>query len=269
MTDQYAVMGNPIAHSKSPDIHKQFAEQTGQDMEYGKILVPVEEFAHYLANFMEGGKGLNITVPFKEEACHLADELTPRAQRAQAANTLMKLPNGNLIADNTDGAGLVRDLTVNQGFSLAGKRILILGAGGAVRGILQPFLQEQPAEVVIANRTLSKAESLAEDFADLGQVSASSFAEVAGAFDLIVNGTSASLSGQLPPIPNSVITPHTFCYDMMYGKETTVFNQWAEEQGAARCIDGLGMLIEQAAEAFFVWRLVRPDTSSLFSILRG
>ena len=210
----------------------------------------------------------NITVPFKEDAYRFADEYTPRAQRAQAVNTLKRLDDGRLLADNTDGAGLVRDITVNNNIALKDKRILLLGAGGAVRGVLQPLLAEQPNCIVIANRTVNKAEQLAEDFADLGKVSGLGFADVDEPFDVIINATSASLSGELPPLNPSIISPETVCYDMMYGNSATVFNQWATEQGAKLTIDGLGMLVEQAAEAFFLWRGVRPSTAHLMKTLR-
>lgn len=270
MTDLYAVFGNPIGHSKSPDIHNAFAEQTGEDLFYKAILAPLDGFEDEVRRFVShGGHGLNVTVPFKENAYRMADEITPRAQQAQAVNTLKKLDDGRLLADNTDGAGLVRDLTVNHSVSLAGKRILILGAGGAVRGVLQPLLEEKPAEIVIANRTVSKAELLANDFAELGNVSASGFGDIEGSFGIIINGTSASLAGELPPIPESAVSHVTVCYDMMYSPKTTVFNAWAEKLGAARNIDGLGMLVEQAAEAFFVWRGVRPQTARVMKDLRS
>ncbi len=269
MTDLYAVAGNPIAHSKSPVIHNAFARQTEQDLLYKALLMPLGQFAAKADKFFtHGGSGLNVTVPFKEDAFRFATTHTPRALRAQAVNTLKKMPDGSIQADNTDGVGLVRDLTLNHQVSLAGKRILLLGAGGAVRGVLQPLLEQQPAELVIANRTVSKAEQLAADFADLGKVSASSFEGVSGAFDLIINGTSASLGGELPPLPLTVFKDGTVTYDMMYGAGRTVFNQWAHEQGVTTTIDGLGMLVEQAAEAFYVWRGVRPDTAVVIDMLR-
>ncbi|MEK9712266.1 MAG: shikimate dehydrogenase [Thalassolituus sp.] len=270
MTDLYAVVGNPIAHSKSPDIHNAFAEQTGEDIFYKALLAPLDGFEEEVQRFLEhGGSGLNVTVPFKENAYRMADELTPRAQRAQAVNTLKRLEDGRLLADNTDGAGLVRDITVNHSVNLEGRRILLLGAGGAVRGVLQPLLEQKPAGIVIANRTVSKAEALAADFADLGRVSACGFADVEGSFDVIINGTSASLAGELPPIPETCIHQNTTTYDMMYGNQITVFNKWAENCGALRTIDGLGMLVEQAAEAFFLWRGVRPQTARLMQSLRS
>lgn len=267
--DRYAVFGNPIGHSKSPLIHRLFAAQTGEPLSYDALLAPLDDFTGFARAFFAEGLGANVTVPFKEEAFRLADELTARAARAGAVNTLKRLDDGRLLGDNTDGAGLVRDLTVNAGLALAGKRILLLGAGGAVRGVLEPLLAQQPAELVIANRTVEKAEALARLFADLGPVLASGFDWIDAPVDLIVNGTSASLAGELPPISPSLIRPgHTVCYDMMYAKEPTAFNRWAAEHGAARTLDGLGMLVEQAAEAFFVWRGVRPDSAPVLAELR-
>ncbi|UTW05959.1 shikimate dehydrogenase [Pseudomonas benzenivorans] len=267
--DRYGVFGNPIGHSKSPLIHRLFAAQTGQQLSYEALLAPLDDFPGFARNFFAEGKGANVTVPFKEQAFQLADELSARARRAGAVNTLMKREDGSLLGDNTDGAGLVRDLTVNAGFALRGKRILLLGAGGAVRGVLEPLLAQQPAVLVIANRTVAKAEQLAGEFADLGPLVASGFDWLDAPVDLIVNGTSASLAGELPPIAPSLIeSGHTLCYDMMYAREATAFNRWAAEQGAARTLDGLGMLVEQAAEAFFLWRGVRPDSAPVLAELR-
>ncbi len=266
--DQYVVFGNPIGHSKSPLIHRLFAEQTAQQLDYQTLLAPLDDFSGCAQAFFRQGRGANVTVPFKEEAYRLADQLTPRAQRAGAVNTLIKQADGSLLGDNTDGAGLVRDLTVNAGFSLRGKRILLLGAGGAVRGALEPLLAEQPASVIIANRTVEKAELLCELFSDLGPVSASGFGWLREPVDLIINATSASLSGDVPPIAGSLIEPgKTLCYDMMYGKEPTSFCRWAADQGGVT-MDGLGMLAEQAGEAFFLWRGVRPDTAPVLAELR-
>ena len=267
--DSYVVFGNPIAHSKSPVLHRLFAEQTAQSMQYETLLAPLDDFAGCASAFFRQGRGANVTVPFKEDAYRLASSLTPRAQRAGAVNTLSKLADGTLLGDNTDGAGLVRDLTVNAGFSLKGKRILLLGAGGAVRGALEPLLAEKPASVTIANRTVEKAEVLAELFSDLGPVAASGYDWLREPVDLIINATSASLNGELPPIASSLIEPgKTLCYDMMYGKEPTPFCRWATDHGAAKVLDGLGMLAEQAAEAFYIWRGVRPDTGPVLDELR-
>ncbi|MFD2645976.1 shikimate dehydrogenase [Pseudomonas japonica] len=267
--DQYVVFGNPIGHSKSPLIHRLFAAQTGEELEYDTLLAPLDDFTACAQGFFKQGLGANVTVPFKEEAFRLVDSLTPRAQRAGAVNTLSRLADGRLQGDNTDGAGLVRDLTVNAGVELAGKRILLLGAGGAVRGVLEPLLAHNPASLVIANRTVEKAEQLAREFADLGPVAASGFSWLKEPVDLIINATSASLAGELPPIDPSLIIPgQTVCYDMMYGKEPTPFCVWAKAHGAGQVLDGLGMLAEQAAEAFFIWRGVRPDTSSVLAELR-
>ncbi|MND72268.1 Shikimate dehydrogenase [compost metagenome] len=267
--DSYCVFGNPIGHSKSPLIHRLFAEQTGQQLTYEAVLAPLDDFTGCARQFFATGKGGNVTVPFKEQAYQLAASLSPRAQRAGAVNTLKKLDDGSLLGDNTDGAGLVRDLTRNAGLELAGKRILLLGAGGAARGVIEPLLAERPASLVIANRTVEKAEALAQLFADLGPVSASGYDWLEESVDLIINGTSASLAGDLPPISPSLIKPgHTVCYDMMYGKDLTAFNRWASEHGAARTLDGLGMLVEQAAEAFLLWRGVLPDSAPVLAELR-
>jgi len=267
--DRYVVFGNPIAHSKSPVLHRLFAEQTGQSMQYDTLLAPLDDFGGSALAFFQQGRGANVTVPFKEDAYRLANSLTARAQRAGAVNTLSKLADGTLLGDNTDGAGLVRDLTVNAGFSLKGKRILILGAGGAVRGALEPILAEGPASVTIANRTVEKAEVLVELFSDLGPVAASGFDWLKEPVDLIINATSASLAGEVPPIASSLIEAgKTLCYDMMYGKAPTPFCLWASEHGAGHVMDGLGMLAEQAAEAFYLWRGVRPDTAPALAKLR-
>ncbi|WP_426143895.1 shikimate dehydrogenase [Pseudomonas sp. DWP3-1-2] len=267
--DHYVVFGNPIGHSKSPLIHSLFAEQTGQVLDYRTALAPLNDFTAFAQTFFQEGRGANVTVPFKEEAFRMADSLTRRAQRAGAVNTLSKLADGTLLGDNTDGAGLVRDLTVNCGISLRGKRILLLGAGGAVRGALEPLLAERPAVLVVANRTVEKAEQLAQQFADLGPVFASGYDWLEESVDVIINATSASLAGELPPISPSLIQAgHTFCYDMMYGKEPTAFCRWATEHGAAQSVDGLGMLVEQAAEAFLLWRGVRPDSAPVLAEMR-
>ncbi|GGC66953.1 shikimate dehydrogenase [Marinobacter halophilus] len=273
MTNQlYAVVGNPISHSKSPRIHSLFASQTGEPVEYTAIQAPVDDFSGAARHFFEqGGKGLNVTVPFKEQAWTLADHRTPRAEKAGAANTLYLDKVQDLVADNTDGVGIVRDLQVNHGVSLKGLRILVLGAGGAVRGVLGPILAEQPAALTIANRTVAKAEALVRLFAndaDAALLTACGFDGPDQSFDLVINGTSASLQGDLPPASAKVIGPDTVVYDMMYSLQTTTFNQWALDNGARRVYDGLGMLVEQAAESFFVWRGMRPDTAPVIEELR-
>lgn len=269
--DRYAVMGNPIAHSKSPQIHQQFAMQTGQTLSYEKILVETKDFAREVADFQQhNGKGLNITVPLKEEACRLATKLTERARRAGAVNTLILHAENNYTGDNTDGIGLVRDLTINHQTPLKDKDILILGAGGAVRGILEPFIQQQPARLVIANRTLQRATDLAHDFADISRLEVFEFHQLQGQqFDIIINGTSASLSGDLPPLPAQLLKPGSTAYDMMYGKHDTPFMTWARQNQATNVIDGLGMLVEQAAESFYCWRQVRPETRPVIELIRA
>ena len=268
--DQYQVLGNPIKQSKLPAIHKVFAVETKQDIEYSAQLVAEGDFESYVEQFFNrGGKGLNITVPFKQCAFALAKHPSAAASLAAAANTLWRNADGELCADNTDGVGMVRDITANLAGSLAGKRVLILGAGGAVRGVLEPVLAQKLSELVIANRTVSKAQDLADAVQHLGNVSACGFTEVTGQFDWIINGTSASLSGDLPPLPAGILAAGARTYDMMYGAEPTVFSQWAMQQGAAQADDGLGMLVEQAAEAFTIWRGVRPSTQQLLTDLRA
>ena len=270
MTDRYAVFGNPIAHSKSPRIHTLFAEQTGEAVVYEARLAEIGQFAQAVAQFRaEGGKGCNVTVPFKQDAWQLADELSADAARAKAVNTLVLRADGSIFGANTDGIGIVRDLQQNHGISLQGKRILLLGAGGAAMGVLQPLLAQQPKCVLVANRTAAKALELAEAFADVGNVRGGGFADIDGEFDLIINGTAASLQGDLPPLPTGCLAQGGCTYDMMYGAKPTAFVQWGKMQGAAQALDGLGMLVEQAAEAFFIWRNVRPDTAPILAQLRA
>jgi len=267
--DRYAVIGNPIAHSKSPLIHRLFAEQTGQVMSYEALLAPLDDFAGTLHAFLRAGRGVNVTVPFKEQAWAAAHRHTPAAERAGAVNTLAVQPDGSLLGDNTDGRGLVRDLQVNAGVQLNGARILLLGAGGASRGVIQPLLAAGPSQLCVVNRTVDKAEQLATLFNDLGPISAAGLHWVEESVDVIINATSASLGGEVPAVsPKLIRRGHTLCYDMMYAAEPTAFNRWASEHGAARCIDGLGMLVEQAAEAFELWRGVRPDTAAVLKALR-
>lgn len=266
--DRYGVFGNPIGHSKSPQIHRMFAEQTGQTLSYEPLLAPLDDFAGFARAFFETGLGANVTVPFKEQAYRLADQLSERAQRAGAVNTLKKLEDGTLLGDNTDGLGLARDLLNNASVTLQGKRILLLGAGGAVRGVLEPLLAQRPAALVISNRTVAKAEQLASEFGDLGTLNACAFEQLQGPFDIIINGTSASLGGELPPLGDDLIaTGSTVCYDMMYAALPTPFCQWADARGA-HSRDGLGMLVEQAAAAFELWRGLRPDTAEVLLALR-
>ena len=267
--DRYAVFGNPIKHSKSPFIHTLFARQTTQEMEYTLKEAPIDGFAAAAnAFFAQEGKGCNVTVPFKEEAYQFADQLTERAKLAGAVNTLKKLDDGGILGDNTDGEGLVQDLLQYQ-TPLKGSRILLIGAGGAARGVVLPLLEQQPSEVVITNRTLSKADTLAEQFKPYGKVTAIAMDELANQhFDVVINSTSASLHGKLPEVPASIIQAHTVCYDMMYSKEQTCFNLWAQEVGAVQTYDGLGMLVGQAAESFMLWRGLRPGTKQVLRELR-
>ncbi|WP_281647343.1 shikimate dehydrogenase [Parendozoicomonas sp. Alg238-R29] len=268
--DQYAVMGNPIGHSKSPAIHAMFAKQTGEKLRYEALLVPTEEFSEAVEQFYSNkGLGLNITVPFKQDAWNKAERMTDRARRAGAVNTLWKDETGALWGDTTDGVGLVRDITVNHKVDIEGRRVLVLGAGGAVRGVLESILEKNPSAVVVANRTVSRAEELVKLFGELGNISACGFSEAEGPFDLIINGTSASLQGECPPLPQTAINQQTTVYDMMYGVEETVFNRWARERGAQTVIDGLGMLVEQAAESFSIWRNKRPETAQVIAKFRG
>lgn len=266
--DRYAVIGNPIAHSKSPDIHARFAAQTGQNIRYERLLAPLDGFAQTVRELIEqGGKGANVTVPFKLEAYALATSLTERAEAAGAVNTL-KFDARVIVGDNTDGVGLVTDIMRNAGVGIEGKRILLLGAGGAARGVILPLLGQHPAELVIANRTVEKAAELASRFVQRVPVSGCGFEAVQNPFDIIINATSASLAADLPPIAPSVFGAGALAYDMMYGKDPTVFMRFAAQHGAT-ARDGLGMLVEQAAESFFVWRGVRPDTAPVFAELRA
>ena len=272
MTDKYCVIGNPIAHSKSPDIHAAFAAETGQDISYERCLAPLDGFADTVRDLVaQGYRGANVTVPFKLEAAALATRLEERARLAGAVNTL-RFENGEIVGDNTDGPGLVADIVKNAGVPLAGKRILLLGAGGAARGVVLPFLNEKPEAIVIANRTRATADALVDHFAGHvahpRQVSACGFDEIAGPFDVVVNATSASLSAAMPPVPATAFRAGTLALDMMYGKDATPFMQFAAAHGAIMR-DGLGMLVEQAAEAFFIWRGVRPQTQAVLAGMRA
>lgn len=271
LADRYAVFGHPIKHSKSPRIHQLFAEQTGQLLSYQAQEVPAEQFTDAVARFFaDGGKGLNCTVPLKELAWQYAGQKTPRAEFAKAVNTLAMQPDGGLLGDNTDGCGLVRDLTGNHGITLAGSRILILGAGGATRGIIAPLLEQSPDSLAIANRTVEKAVNLANEFRPLSPIAAYGFEQLAGQqFDLILNATSASLSGQIPPLPENLLAANGVCYDLAYSNQATAFVRWGQGQNAKKSVDGLGMLVEQAAEAFYLWRGVRPKTAAVIDLLNS
>ena len=267
MTDRYAVIGNPVAHSKSPEIHTAFARATGEEVEYDRLLSPIRSFASIVEEFrLSGGKGLNVTVPFKQEAFRLADSISGRARTARVVNTL-RFDGDRVYGDNTDGEGLVRDITRNLGVKLAGKRVLVLGAGGAAQGIIAPLQDQGPVSLLVANRDPAKAEALAALFR--GKVRAVSYLSLAhGQFEVVVNATSASLTGALPPIPKGIFSKEALAYDMVYGRGDTPFLERARAEGAGVLADGLGMLVEQAAESFFVWRGVRPDTRAVLAGLR-
>ncbi len=267
--DQYGVVGHPVGHTLLPFIHGMFARETGQDISYRLYEVAFGEFHERVrAFFTQGGRGLNVTLPHKIAAVAVAHKLTPRAAHAAAVNTLAARADG-ILGDNTDGAGLVRDLCDNLGLAITRRRVLVIGAGGATRGVLGALLGLGPEMVVIANRTPERAEALAAAFNDLGAVRGVGFAQLEGApFDLVVNATSESLSGNLRPFPSAVIGPQTVCYDLAYGKSATAFLEWAQRQGCARALQGWGMLVEQAAESFRLWRGVRPPTAHVLAALK-
>jgi shikimate dehydrogenase len=272
---KYAVLGNPVSHSKSPLIHSMFAQQTDQTMSYVAIPLEENEFEGFVRNFFaDGGGGLNVTVPYKGNAFALAASCSPRAELAQAVNTLFLDVNGDICGDNTDGVGLVTDLKLNNKVAISGQRVLILGAGGAVRGIMAALVYEQASAITIVNRDVSKAELLAEEMQSMAPIEAMSYSmlqEVANKgrrYDLIINGTSSSLFGEMPELDAKLIAPDCCCYDLMYSATDTPFVQWAKLEGARISIDGLGMLVEQAAEAFALWRGVRPNTASVMAHLR-
>ena len=272
--DQYCVLGNPVEHSKSPWIHARFAQLTGQDIGYGKRLVPLDGFVAGIEAFRAGGgKGCNITVPFKFQAAPLATTLTPRARLADACNTLRFDGEHDVYADNTDGIGLVSDLQGNAGVTLAGRDLLLIGAGGASAGVLGPLLEAKPRRIVVTNRTAGKARSLVERHATLAKecgvtLSAIALDAVPGPFDVVVNATASSLSGSGIPVPDSVLKPGALAVDMMYGPAADGFMAWARAHGAVPR-DGLGMLVEQAAEAFLVFRGVRPPSQQVLAELRA
>ena len=267
----YAVFGNPVKHSKSPRIHSLFARQTGITLNYQAIEVPTDNFSEFVKSFSsQGGKGLNITVPFKEEACSICTTLTQRAEISGSVNTIRFDEQLNIHGDTTDGQGLINDLIINHGIKIENKSVLILGAGGSVKAILEPLCTQKTSQIVIANRTVSRAEQLAEKFSDQGNIEACSYTELSNrSFDMIINGTSLSLMGELPPIPGTVIKSGACCYDLMYSDTDTIFMKWAAEQGASKVVDGLGMLVEQAAEAFLIWHDVKPETAPVIKTLRG
>jgi shikimate dehydrogenase len=267
--DRYAVMGYPVAHSRSPVIHRLFAVQTGQSLQYELLEVAPEKLESAIKQFARtGGKGLNITLPHKSEVTRFVDDMSERASTAGAINTLV-FKNKEVYGDNTDGVGLIRDLKENLEIELEGANILILGAGGSTRGIISPLLEEKPESVVIANRTVKKATALAQIFSPQGPVSAVSFKNVRTPpeFDLVINATSAGVKGETPPYPEHVISDKTICYDLSYSMRATPFSSWAKEQGAAKSYMGWGMLVEQAAESFYLWRGVRPDTAAVLKQL--
>ncbi|MBF0263627.1 MAG: shikimate dehydrogenase [Gammaproteobacteria bacterium] len=268
--DQYAVMGNPINHSKSPIIHKHFANETNQLLNYIAIQVDLGGFTQAVRNFQaNGGAGLNITVPFKLEAFNLADDLTSRAKLAGAVNTLIFHDNGKITGDNTDGYGLLGDILDELNWSIQSKRLLVLGAGGATRGILEPLLKEQPRDIFIANRTPSKAKDLADDFSHLGKIAGGGFNDLdAQQFDIVINATSASLQGDIPPVPETIFAANAKSYDLMYGAKPTAFMNWSTDNGASEVVDGLGMLVGQAAESFYQWRGVKPSVKPVIELLR-
>ncbi len=272
MGSHYGVVGHPIAHSRSPFIHAAFARATGQDLVYVAYDIAPEVFAHWVREFfVRGGGGLNLTIPHKEAGAALAELLTPRAALAGAVNTLTPLPGGRMEGDNTDGAGLLADLRGRLGFELRGSRILVLGAGGAARGILGPLLDCAPREILVANRTPARATELAARFATLGAVRGIGFDTLAAyagpPFELVLNASASSLHGDLPPLPAGAIGPDTLCYDLAYAPGETTFQQLARTLGAGRAEQGLGMLVEQAALAFERWRGVRPSTAPVLADL--
>ena len=271
MSATYAVFGNPIEHSKSPIIHTAFAQQFSEKIIYRAKSIEPDEFEASVRDFFkEGGAGLNITVPFKERAFAMADDVSDRAARAKAANCLIPIEDGRLRADNTDGVGLIRDMVINHHWQLDGRKTLVLGAGGAVRGILQPLLQNRPDSVIIANRTVVKAETLAAEFSELDvNLRGVDFESLEGeTFDLVINGISAGLSGDMPDLPEFILSDRCCCYDMVYGAEPTPFMRWSVDKEPWAVVDGLGMLVEQAAESFHLWRGCRPATKEVVQNLR-
>lgn len=268
MVDYYAIMGNPVAHSKSPFIHAEFAKQTQQSIRYIKIEVPIGQFQQQVNTFRaDNGKGLNITLPFKQEAYQLASTLTSRALIAKAVNTLSFLDNGDLLGDNTDGIGFIRDITINQHYSLKNKHILILGAGGAVHGILHPLCKQHPKRIMIANRTWETAQKLTTEFGQYGLLAATPLENIVGHYDIIINSINRGLTEKDFDLNPNILDENTFCYDLIYGQKPTPFLKWAYNHGARKTADGTGMLVEQAAESFFIWRGIQPNTSKVIDML--
>lgn len=268
--DKYAVFGNPIKQSKSPAIHAAFAAQCGLRLQYRAVLVELDGFALAARRFFDdAGCGLNVTAPFKRDACQFADRLSERARRADAVNTLTRCTDGAIEGDNTDGIGLVSDMIANLGWAVQGQRVLLLGAGGAARGVLEPLLREKPQELLIVNRTAERARQLATEFIDIGAVQGGEYALIGSrSFDLVINATSAGLDGEVPDLPGTVLTERSCCYDMVYGAQPTAFMRWAAHHAAWAVADGLGMLVEQAAQSFYIWRRVRPETRPVIRQIR-
>jgi shikimate dehydrogenase len=269
--DRYAVFGNPIKQSKSPVIHALFAEQFSQNMQYRAVRVELDGFNKAASSFFaDGGAGLNVTVPFKGEAFEFADHVSDRALLARAVNTLIRAEDGSVHGDNTDGIGLIRDMVVNLGWAVQGLRVLLMGAGGAARGVVEPLLAERPQELLVVNRTPERAIELAHSFREVGTVEGGAYDLIGDRqFDLIINATSAGLSGEVPDLPSTLLTERSCCYDMVYGAEPTPFMRWAARNTAWAVADGLGMLVEQAAQSFYIWRHVRPETRSVINGLRN
>lgn len=265
-SDRYALFGHPVSHSRSPEIHHAFAEQTHESVHYELIDATPDAFEDHLREFFDGGGlGANVTLPHKLAAFEAADHVSSDAYRAGAVNTLALLEDGSLFGDNTDGAGLVRDLSVNHGVQIEGRRVLLIGAGGAARGAIGPLMDEGAAELVIANRHSGKAKLLAQLFTEMGNVQGSSLENLNGTFDVVVNATSASLRNEIPAVSSTVFSSTSFAYDMVYADKPTAFLEWATQQDVQGIADGWGMMVEQAAESFFIWRNVRPDTQSLLT----
>jgi len=270
MLKKFVVIGNPIVHSRSPQIHQSFAEQFNLKIQYERLLVEEDELVQALADFFaQGGVGANITLPHKEDAFRLCSEIAERGQAAKAVNTIRFLADGKIHGDNTDGVGFVNDLLKNYGIGISNKNILIIGAGGGVRGILPAILREKPRSIVIANRTLARAEKLAEEFASLAPIKAVSTDQIEGKFDLVINGTAAGMLKQELHLPKNILDQNAICYDLAYGPAAEGFLTWAKNNGAALSMDGLGMLVEQAAEAFYSWHHLRPDTKIVLNELRN